>query len=276
MTQSRSMSIALVAFVTCMCNLSVNENLLAQDFRVYTRIYDLSKPAGSSKEGPAVVGRIMSLFHHGQVYDYIDGVGQVTVFDPVQRRFIIMNGKQMISTVVEFDEVTQWVKLAESRAKEKADTLRLLKDKESLNTMRLLEFLMVPEFETTMKDKQLSLRSRVIDYEVTTVKPKHAEAVDAYLKYADWIKRMNSMMHPEGLLPAPRIALNAELRKRRLLATEVNLSVKIEQPIRLRAVHQIYWSLGPSDRQDIARWKKRINHPDMQKLSMREYLAAIQ
>ncbi|MGH7199902.1 MAG: hypothetical protein ACREJB_04815, partial [Planctomycetaceae bacterium] len=60
--------------------------LAAQEFRIYTRVYD----ASTTGEEPAVVTRSLSLFHAGKVYDYIDTLGEVTVFEPAQDRVHIL------------------------------------------------------------------------------------------------------------------------------------------------------------------------------------------
>jgi len=267
--KSSTRRLVIFAMLFVVCWLGRADDVLCQEFRVYTRIYDLSK---SEKEP---VARTMSLFHHGMVYGYIDGVGEVTVFDPVKRRFVVMNGKLLISTIVEFDELTQWIKLAKQRTKEEAETLRLLKDEESVEAMKFLEFLMNPEFDIKQEEDELWMNSDVIKYQVKTISPKSSEAAETYLRYADWIKRMNSMMNPAGLLPGARLALNDELRKLKSIPSEVRLTVKSKETLKLKAVHQVYWSFGGRDRQDIERWKKRIKHPDMQQMSMKEYLTAI-
>ena len=75
----RSMTWTLIALGIC----SAANVTRAQEIRLYTTIRD---PARDQ-----VLVRSLMLFHAGKVYDYIDSANEVTMFEPVHRRFTILN-----------------------------------------------------------------------------------------------------------------------------------------------------------------------------------------
>ena len=65
----------------------------AQDFEVYTRVYDENAVAADGKSPLKVpIARSLTMFHAGKAYDYIEAIGEVVVidFDPATPHFSLL------------------------------------------------------------------------------------------------------------------------------------------------------------------------------------------
>ena len=249
----------------------------AQEFRVYTRVFDESGTATRTEERPRVIGRSVSLFHAGKVYDYVDGVGEVTIFEPAQRRFTIIAGSGRTATVVTFDELNHLLELAETETEREAARLAERGGKEASAIGTLLLFLINPQFDQRLDEAngRLLLTSRYYSYTVRYDEKVRPEYVESYLRYADWAARLNSVLHPQSLLPAPRLKLNDVLRSRRLMPTVVSLQVSAGQPLRLRAEHTIRWVLDSKDRSNINHWESLLRNKTLRFVTFPEYQRSV-
>lgn len=75
----------------------------AQGLRVSTHIDDISK--ADSRTPSQIISSSLSLCHNGRIYDYVDAADEVVIFDPVERRFSILNGDRGLATRLSFDEI---------------------------------------------------------------------------------------------------------------------------------------------------------------------------
>ncbi len=264
--RNSSRIVLFCAFCALFCFLS--QTVAAQDFRVFTRVFDESSPVGK----PRVVSRSVSLFHAKKVYDYIDGVGEVCVFSPVERRFTILDGTGQTATVLTFDELKHMIELAEEQALNRADKLAE-KEGETAEAVQLLKFLVSPDFKIRVDETShtLYLTSSTYSYTVRYVSNVDREFVNAYLDYADWAARLNAVLHPHSLLPAPRLKLNELLRERGLMPVEISLQVGQQEPLRLRAEHEVRWSFDRGDRSNISHWETLLNSRSLQLISFPAY-----
>ncbi|TXT36620.1 MAG: hypothetical protein FD138_921 [Planctomycetota bacterium] len=113
--------------------------------------------------------------------------------------------------------------------------------------------------------------SKCVTYEVEGQVSDRPEAVEAYLRYADWACRLNYVLHPQPLFPSVRLELNDQLRRQKLLPTRVTLRAKLDRPLNLKAEHSLAWSLDTLDRQSIHKWESLLRDPALQKVSLPEY-----
>lgn len=258
----RLTSVSLIVLVVLM----TGTECCAQEFRIYTRMFNQAANAKT----PPVIGRSVSMFHAGKVYDKIGG--EVIIFEPSLRRFTIIDGARMLSTTVTFDQILHFLKLAEDEAQQYVSQLRIKPDTEQ--AVALLQFQLKPVFQEKYDAGQhkLTLQSPTFRYEVQCGDDaKSTGVMDVYLHYANWIKRLNSVMNPQAFFPAPRIALNNSLRTRRLLPLKVELQVKSKQPFHILAEHKIHWNLGSKDRSDIHHWESLLRSKDIKHVTFGEY-----
>lgn len=252
---------------------------VAQEFRIYTRVHkeqSAGRAVGSGREQSVVVARTLTLFHAGKTYDYINSVGEVIIFEPAHERFTILNTSRAMATRVKFSELTDMLGVAREEfrrylARPQAD------GGPTPEVAAALRFQLAPEFETEYDESQrvVRLSSPFVRYIVSCSPPKTPEAVETYFRYADWMCRLNYVLHPQSQFPPPRLALNGALRSRDLMPVEVRLTVEGETPARLRAEHQFHWQLDSTDRSLIHHWEMVLKDPATRRVSFSEYQRAM-
>src|SRR5688572_4319236 len=82
-----------------------------QDMSVYTTV----SAVGKSSAKPEVIGRSLTLFHAGKVYDYMEDVGEVVILEPINNRFVIL-GSNYLASRVDQAELQQFLKVARREA----------------------------------------------------------------------------------------------------------------------------------------------------------------
>jgi hypothetical protein len=260
----------------------VSTAVFGQEFRVYTRMYDVSAsfPGRGGKSEP--VARSLTLFHAGKVYDYISSIGEVTIFEPAHDRFTILSTSRKLATTVDVDEINHILKSVEDVVKDRITELRQKNDSKLSTLQAALQFQLDPAFEESYTEdvKQLTLRSPNLQYVIQCADSKSQAAitpenVTAYLRYADWICRLNYVLHPDALLPQPRLALNESLRRRNLIPTQVELKADVGVQKNLRAEHQIQWELTELDRSFIDGWESMLRSRNTRNVPFRRYQETI-
>lgn len=247
----------------------------AQEFSVYTGVFDASPGAGATSRTPLV--RSLSLFHAGNAYDYVENAqdGEVIIFEPAAERFRILNPGRSIWTTVHFDQLTHKLKLARQVTERHLDVARTREP--AAPEVAEIAFALNPSFQERFEGDQhrLTLTAPLVSYRATCAKPDggepSAEVVEAYLRYADAIARLNYVLHPHALGPESRLALNAALRQRQLLPVQVELQSSIGGPRRLRADHKYRWTLEARDRSLIHEWETLLSDDRVRHVTLDEY-----
>jgi len=252
----------------------------AQEFRIFTRIYD-ERAVAADKIGDGVtkapvVVRSLSLFHHGKVYDNVPDIDEITIFEPAHNRFTIMSKPRMMATTVTFDELRQLLKVARHHTEEIIGELENEGTKQSKREAESLQFLLDPGFEERFDEKQkrLVLSSPFYQYTVLGADTETPKVIETYLNYTDWMARLNYVLHP-SMMPGPRLMLNNSLRNKKLIPIEVDLKADLEDRFHLRAVHKIQWELTKQDRSLIHHWESLLNNKGMKHVSIRDYQKAL-
>lgn len=209
---------------------------LADDFRIQTDVY-----VGKSK---IPVSRNTTLFQAGYVYDYLTnpqqvGTGErVAVFDQPHGRFILLDPVRKLKAEVKTDEVLLFASKLQGAVAAKSSNA-------------FSKFAADPEFEVEFsQDGQLTLSSPHMTYELNTMPANTPEAATQYREFSDWYGRFNTMSNPGSTPPFARMAVNAELARRGLVATEVHLAIPAQSGVKaasLRSEHHVSWRLLPRD-----------------------------
>lgn len=248
----------------------------AQSFRIYTRVFNEAGGEAAGRE-PVIVSRSLTLFHAGEVYDYVEGAGELIVFEPAHHRFTIFSTKKRLAATVHFDEIRRLIKFDTQRAEEHLEKLEGKSDRESVQLARRLRFQLNPAF-TERHDRarrRLTLSSEDLEYEVKLAGAELPDAAAAYRRFADWICRLNYVLHAGVLPPGPRLKLNERLEKGGWMPVEVTLRADVGVPLRLRAEHRIHWSLERRDRELIHQWRSMLTSSATKRVTFREYQDAI-
>lgn len=231
---------------------------IAQDIRVHTRIY--------AADNPEPIVRSLTMFHAGRVFDYIEPAMEITIYEPAIRKFTVINKNRQLRSQISQDQIRHYLGAVQD------DAVKLLNSPpQGINrkTLDLIGFQLQPQFTTEYdpSKNQLTLSSPEWKYVVKTMSPQTPEVVEKYLQVADWTAQLNSVLHPKAPLPAPRMALNRELRQRGLLPESVELTINDEHPVHLVAHHEWTWNLQKTDRQMIDSWE---SDADLQNVSIRQ------
>ena len=248
--------------------LLVPARMSAQELHVYTKVSQVS-PGG---ERP--VSRSLTLFHAGKVYDFVDN--EITVYEPNMQRFLLIDGRRMLSTEVALDQITHYLKIGRQKTLDYIEELRIAGDPLQFRTIESFEFQLNPQFE---EQHVLSTRTYALESPFCTYRVRYAASsevkdpaiVEAYLKYCDWAKRLNFVLHPQVALPASRLMLNERLRQESLLPVSVELIADIETRHHLRADHEFHWELDRTDRDRIAHCERLLESNELRIVSFLEY-----
>tara|TARA_B100000029_G_scaffold94006_2_gene84215 strand:- start:527 stop:1420 length:894 start_codon:yes stop_codon:yes gene_type:complete len=252
----------------------------AQEFGVYTKVFNMAMV--TKKSPPVVLVRSLTLFRSGKAYDTIQSAGEVTVFEPGRKRFVIINGPRRLSTVVKFQEIEMSLRRAEKATREYITDLTQRGDSKSLAAAAPLLGQLEPGFSDTFdtQSQVLLMPGRGFRYRVQCTSTPDGTSIDRvafdaarkrYLEYADWTARLNYLLHPRALFPAPRVALNRQLKRRSLLPLHVELKDNSSNGLHLRAEHQYHWQLTGKDRDDIRHWESLAQSRQMKSVSFSDY-----
>lgn len=247
---------------------------IAQGLRISTQVFDLDKKAPAEQ----MVSSSLTLCHNGRMYDYVDAADEVVIFDPVERKFTILNNARGLTTTLTFDEIRHKMDSIEPRTTAYIEELKAQGGPSAIRMADSIEFQMKPQFEQSFDatTQTLVLSSPVLTYRVQTNKWNEADQVERYLIYADWTARLNFILHPGSLLPGPRLALNEALRNLKdRMPTSVELDLRPGDTRHLRASHKLTRSLSEDDHRRIAKWDNDLKSKGIRSVPFLSYQQAV-
>lgn len=241
-----------------------------QELRVYTRTVDLTGLPTEQHAKAPIVARSLTLFHANKVYDYIDSAREITVYDPIQKRFTILHEASGTVTTISSDQIRRFLEMAEDEA------LQMIASGQRNGTGASLEFLrfqLKPKFAVQFEEstRRVRLEHAQMRYEADCAAPPEGMIAKAYFDYTDATAELNAILHPHSLMPAPRLQLNEELRHRDLLPRSVRRQINGPMTSDLRADHEWVWTLSDYDRQMIAKWDRQLRDENIRKLEFRQF-----
>jgi len=247
----------------------------AQNYRVYTRVMHSSSQSQDKK--PDVIARSLTIWHAGKAYDWIDSVGELVIYDPIQRRYTLLSGPHKLGCTIEFGELRNYLKVARAKAKEYMTDVSESDAPNAGQEIEKIQFQLDPDFQVSTVDNEqnISFDAPVLAYHVESTEAPNQDVAAAFQKYADWAAQLNYILHSQSLLPAPRMEVNRELRERQRLPVRVKLYLKDDFETVLTAEHTIQWKLGPQDRSRIQDWQALMRDPQIQFVSFQEYQTAM-
>lgn len=241
--------------------------LEAQSLRVITKLTDVSIP-----ESPQPLSHTLTLFHGGRVYDYMEEVGEVVIFEPIHNRFLIL-GKNYAATEVSFAEINHFLESAHKEAVQYIEELSADTNPASARQAASVRFQLSPDFQESFDaaNHQLTLSGTELKYTVIGQPVEESSLVDRYLEYADWAKRLNFVLHQHSSLPQSRLTLNKKLRDRQMLPVTVELVLHLDPPVKLRAEHRYEEVFQANDRRHISHWERMLKSEKIRWMTFREY-----
>jgi hypothetical protein len=241
----------------------------AQALYVVTKLSSQDPEAGRWQP----VARSLTLFHGGKTYDYVESVSEVVIHEPAQSQFVILslNGNN-VATTVPYAELLNYLKVARAETVKYINELKSQPGSAAQRSLQALAFQLDPQFQESFDARTATLRlsSEFIQYEAETAAVERPRVLEQYLQWADWTARLNSVLHPQAVMPDVRLALNQALREHDRLPTQVSLTRTIGNE-HLRAEHAFRWELRSFDRESIANWEKTRSGDDLRWVDLREY-----
>ena len=114
-----------------------------QGLRISTHVYDLEKGNAPGQ----MVSSSLSLCHNCRIYDYVDAADEVVIFDPIERRFTILNNSRGLSTALTFDEIRHKINSLEPRTAKYIQELRMAGTPNSMRAAEAIDFQLHPAFD---------------------------------------------------------------------------------------------------------------------------------
>ena len=231
----------------------------ADVLRVETEVFD--------GDADAPLAKSLTLFTRDVAWDFLaiapaegspsgersdDGFGgEIILHDPARERVVLIDSHRNVRTTV---DAIQLERLSVSLAK----WARQSDDK-------LICWAGGPGFGegVQVEDDQLELVGPRVRYRVKTVNAPSFELAARYQQFADTAVLLRALLHPGGVPPFPRLAINREVAAAASLPAEVTLETDprggfVGTPLagvmqrQLRSVHRIYPALRSDDLDRIA------------------------
>jgi hypothetical protein len=202
-----------------------------EDFRIDSRVF-------AGKE-PKAISENTTLFHAGIVYDYIPDKS-IAIFDKPRGRFVLLDRQRKVKTEVTIAQLQSFCEQLQEMA--------------AADSNPFVRFVADPTFDSKLDEKsgELVLASSRMTYRLKTTKAENTASSQQYRDFSDAYARLNVMMNPGSTPPFPRLAVNAALCERGLLAEQVQLTVPQQNAlhkhtVELRSEHHIAWRLLQTD-----------------------------
>lgn len=227
------------------------------EFAVENRVYD---------NGGNLLGTTTTMFSGGVAYDFLADDSEITVYDAIRRRFMLLHSGLSLRSELTLDEVRTFADRLRAEAKG--------------SSSEMVRFLADPQFESSQDPatNQLLFKSRWIEYRVNAEPPRDAELVREYSDFAYWTTQLNSRLNPSAGSSFTRLAVQRALESRQLMPTRVEVVRNPGMPAAgsrtLRSEHRLQPRLVASDRRRIAEAKELIATLDVVPLD--QYLQRVQ
>jgi hypothetical protein len=208
----------------------------AENFHVESKVYEV----GGKNKKP--ITEITTVFADDVVYDFLtDPQGgrdpETTIVDVRRGRLIVLDPQRRIMTEVPTKTVQDFIGKVRVEAAGSKDPL--------------LNFLSNPEFKESEHDGELEFDSPWMIYRLKTEAAKSDEVSRQYGEFSHWSCQTNVLINPGTLPPFGRMVVSEKLEERKLLPTEVYMTISPKgpaKPLVLRAEHRFVWRLLDKDR----------------------------
>ena len=193
------------------------------------------------------MARSLTVFRDGVAWDFLElspapaeadtaapTVREIVLHDPARERVVVIDPARHVKTEIGFIRL-------ERLSVSLANWARPTDDK-------LVRWAGSPDFGGCFSETEdrLELIGPRVRYAVAHVPAPSSEAAAAYRRFADTALLLKALLHPGGIPPFPRLAVNRRLEAAGALPAEVTLEIDTRptplagRPERLRCVHRIH------------------------------------
>ena len=207
--------------------------------------------------GDEPVAKSLTIFRDGFAWDFLDGKtpgesGEIVLHDPARERVVVIDTSRNVKTEI--------------------DSLRLERLSVSLAAWarrsddRLIRWSGGPGFDEGSQehDDSLELSGPRVRYVVGFAMAPSAEAAETYRHFADTALLLKAMLHPGGIPPFPRLAINRRIAAAGGIPKSVTLEFDARGPLIggrprvLRSVHKVHPRLLSSDLERVEDAEARV------------------
>jgi hypothetical protein len=207
--------------------------------------------------GTTPVARSLTIFRAGLAWDFLEGqtsgeAAEIVLHDPARERVVVIDPIRNVKTEI--------------------DSLRLERLSVSLATWarrsddRLIRWAGGPEFDEGCREQErsLELSGPRVRYEVAFSKAPTPDAADAFRRFADTALLLKALLHPGGVPPFPRLAINKRIAAAGGIPESVTLEIDAKsallggRPQVLRSVHKMHPRLLATDLERVEDAEARV------------------
>jgi len=215
------------------------------------------------------VARSLTLFRDGVAWDFLesspaakdgppaagspaDQLGEIVLHDPARERIILVDPRRNVKTRIDAIRLERLSVSLASWARKSED--------------RLVRWSGGPDFGEGMTETKdhLELVGPRVRYDVELTAAPSAEIARRYRRFADTAILLKALVHPGGLPPFPRLAINRRLEAADALPASVALEIdargfpRSTRADRVKCVHRFHPRLLTSDLERIEEAESRV------------------
>jgi len=204
------------------------------------------------------VARSLTLFEGGVAWDFLElpaaedkpeggmELVEIVLHDPARERVVVIDPVRRVKTEIPLIRLERMSVSLAKWARSSDD--------------RLVRWAGGPDFTGSFAadDETLVLAGPRVKYAVTLAAADSPEAAGTYRRFADTAILLKALLHPGGIPPFPRLALNRRLEAAAAIPAEVTLEIDPRLAVvaggaaRLRSVHKTHPRLLAADRRLVA------------------------
>jgi len=204
------------------------------------------------------VARSLTLFDGGVAWDFLElpaakgkpeagmELVEIVLHDPARERVVVIDPVRRVKTEIPLIRLERMSVSLAKWARSSDD--------------RLVRWAGGPDFTSNFAEDEetLVLSGPRVRYAVTLAAAESPEAAGTYRQFADTAILLKALLHPGGIPPFPRLALNRRLEAAAAIPSEVTLEIDPRLAMvaggaaRLRSVHKSHPRLLAADRRLIA------------------------
>jgi hypothetical protein len=217
-----------------------------EGFRVESEVF------ANGAEEP--IARSLTLFREGVAWDFLEptkaigggkkgggAVGEIVLHDPARERIVLVDPARNLKTQIDAIRLERLSVSLAAWARKSDD--------------KLVRWAGGPDFGEGMteSDGRIELVGPRVRYAIEFAEPPTAEAAGVYRRFADTAVLLKALVHPGGLPPFPRLAINRRVAAAGGIPTAVSLEIDSGMAVvtgradSLRCVHKFHPRLLAAD-----------------------------
>ena len=207
--------------------------------------------------GTTPVARSLTIFRDGLAWDFLDGptageAAEIALHDPARERVVVIDAIRNVKTEIDNQRLERLSVSLATWARRSDD--------------RLVRWAGGPDFDEGCDEKarSLELSGPRVRYDVSFAEAPTPDAADIYRRFADTALLLKALLHPGGIPPFPRLAINKRIAAAGGIPESVTLEIDARnallggRPQVLRSVHKIHPRLLATDLERVEDAEARV------------------